>query len=122
MSLPSRGLATEHTAAILRWRFLIVSGAISVALGIGTIGFSVIEGWPPFDAFYMTLMTLTTVGYGEVHPLSHSGRVFAAFVMLGGVATVFLSIAVVGDALLRLELVDYFGGRRREDLGEYWTP
>jgi voltage-gated potassium channel len=37
---------------------------------VGTVGFHFIEGWPLFDCFYMTLITLTTVGYGEVHPLS----------------------------------------------------
>ena len=41
---------------------------------IGTVGFTVIDHYPPFDAFYMTLTTMTTVGYGEIHPLSHAGR------------------------------------------------
>ena len=63
--------------------------------------------------FYMALMTLTTVGYGEVHPLSFHGRLFASFLMLVGVATVFVSFAILGDTLLRLELADYFGRRRR---------
>ena len=36
----------------------------------GTIGFTFIEGWPLFDSFYMTILTVSTVGYGEVHPLS----------------------------------------------------
>src|SRR5262245_16128446 len=62
----------------------------------------------------MTLMTLTTVGYGYVHPFSYHGRLFASFFMLVGVTTVFASIAVLGDTLLRLELTDYFGRRRRD--------
>src|SRR5262245_12777061 len=62
----------------------------------------------------MTLMTLTTVGYGEVHPLSSRGRLFASFLMLVGVTTVFVSIAVIGDTLLRLEMTDYFGRKRRD--------
>jgi voltage-gated potassium channel len=61
----------------------------------------------------MTLITLTTVGYGEVRPLTLHGRVFASFLMLVGVATVFVSFAILGDTLLRLELADYFGRRRR---------
>jgi hypothetical protein len=80
---------------------------------IGTLGFRLVEGWTLFDAFYMALMTLTTVGYGEIHPLSFHGRVFASFLMLVGVATVFVSFAILGDTLLRLELADYFGRRRR---------
>ena len=97
----------------LKWRFLAITGVLVVATLIGTIGFRIVEGWPLFDAFYMTLMTLTTVGYGEVHPLSFHGRLFASFVMLVGVAGVFVSFAILGDTLLRLELADYFGRRRR---------
>ena len=73
-----------------------------------------VEGWSPFDSFYMTLMTMTTVGYGEVHPLSFHGRVFASALMLIGVTSVFVSIAVMGETLLRLEMADYFGRKRRD--------
>jgi voltage-gated potassium channel len=103
----------DRTAGILRWRFLAVGGVLVSATLIGTLGFRLVEGWPLFDAFYMALITLTTVGYGEVHPLSFHGRVFASFLMLVGVATVFVSFAILGDTLLRLELADYFGRRRR---------
>src|SRR5262245_44824171 len=62
----------------------------------------------------MTLITLTTVGYGEVHPLSFRGRVFASALMLMGVTAVVVSIAILGETLLRLEMTDYFGRRRRD--------
>src|SRR5688572_8877812 len=103
----------DRSTATLRWRFLAVGAVLAGAILIGTIGFRLVEGWPLFDAFYMALITLTTVGYSEVHPLSVQGRVFASFLMLVGVATVFVSFAVVGETLLRLELADYFGRRRR---------
>ena len=103
----------DRTAGILRWRFLAVGGVLLSAIVLGTLGFRLVEGWALFDAFYMALMTLTTVGYGEVHPLSFHGRVFASFLMLVGVATVFVSFAILGDTLLRLELADYFNRRRR---------
>src|SRR5439155_300883 len=64
--------------------------------------------------FYMTLITLTTVGYGEVHPLSNHGRIFASFLMFVGVTTVFVSIAILGETLLRLEMTDYFERKRRD--------
>src|SRR5262245_4511363 len=82
----------------------------------GTVAFTWIEGWPPFDAFYMTLMTLTTVGYGEVHPLSFFGRLVSSSLMLGGVAIVFVSIGVLVDVIVKFELTDYFGRRRREHM------
>src|SRR5689334_16843709 len=95
-------------------RLILIAALLTSALLIGTLGFYFIEKWSLFDSFYMALITLTTVGYGEVHPLSTSGRVFASLLMLIGVTAVFVSIAVIGDTLLRLEMRDYFGQRRRE--------
>jgi voltage-gated potassium channel len=99
------------------WRFmkrlLLIAALFGGVILIGTAGFMLIEGWPAFDSFYMTLLTLTTIG-GEVHPLSFHGRVFISFLMLIGVTTVFVCIAILGDTLLRLEMTDYFGRRRRD--------
>src|SRR5947207_9191633 len=95
-------------------RLFFILSLVAAAILVGTIGFVFVEGWSVFDSFYMTLITLTTVGYGEVHPLGTAGRVFASFLMLIGVTTVFVSIAVIGDTLLRLEMRDYFGQRRKE--------
>jgi len=95
-------------------RLLLIAGLVTASIAVGTLGFLFIEHWSVFDSFYMTLMTLTTVGYGEVHPLSFRGRVFASVLMLIGVTTVFASIAVMGDTLVRLEMTDYFGRKRRD--------
>jgi len=97
-------------------RLSLIAGLITAAIGIGTFGFSLVEGWSFFDSFYMTLMTLTTVGYGEVHPLTLRGRIFASFLMSFGVVSVFVCIAIIGDTLLRLEMMDYFGRRRRNHM------
>ena len=88
---------------------------------LGTLGFHLIEGWSLFDGFYMTIMTLTTVGYGEVHPLSTAGRVVAAALMMGGVVTVFISIGVLVDLIIKLELADTFGRKRRQHMIEKLT-
>ena len=95
-------------------RFLFIAGVLAATQFIGTFGFMYVEGWTFFDSFYMTLITLTTVGYGEVHPLTFHGRLFASFLMLIGVTIVFVSIAVMGETLLRLEMTDYFGRKRRD--------
>ncbi len=50
-------------------RFIILGVALVATLAIGTVGFTVIDHYPVFDAFYMTLTTMTTVGYTEIHPL-----------------------------------------------------
>ena len=65
----------------LKVLFLALLGLIS----IGVAGFHFIEGWPWFDGFYMVLTTITTIGYGEIHPLSHVGRIFNTFIIVTGV-------------------------------------
>jgi voltage-gated potassium channel len=94
-------------------RLLLIVGALATVIIIGTVGFSVIEGWSVFDSFYMTILTLTTIG-GEVHPLSFRGRVFISFIMLVGVTTEFVCIAILGETLLRLEMADYFENKKRD--------
>ncbi len=52
---------------------------------VGTLGFIVIESWSLMDAFYMTIITISTVGFGEIHPLSAQGRLFASFLIVTGI-------------------------------------
>jgi voltage-gated potassium channel len=52
---------------------------------VGIVGYMVIEGWSFIDALYMTITTITTVGFREVYPLSLSGRIFTIFLIIGGV-------------------------------------
>ncbi|MCX5728393.1 MAG: potassium channel family protein, partial [Nitrospirae bacterium] len=59
--------------------------AVVVVIVAGTLGYIVIEGWSAFDAFYMTVTTVATVGYQEVHPLSPAGRVFTIVLIISGV-------------------------------------
>ena len=79
--------------------------ALAVLLAIGTAGYALIEGWEPMDALYMTFITLTTIGFEEVYPLSASGRLFTmalAFVGIGTFATIatrVVQILVTSDAL-----------------------
>lgn len=81
---------------------------------IGTAGYHYIEGWTWFDGFYMVVTTLTTIGYQEVHPLSHGGRVFNVFVILCGVSLLLLGVGALSQALLEFELQSFFGRRRME--------
>jgi len=80
----------------------------------GTAGFHFIEHWSWFDSFYMVITTFTTIGYQEVHPLSHAGRVFNSFLIVSGVGLVFVMIGALTQALLEFELVKIFGKRRME--------
>jgi voltage-gated potassium channel len=100
------------------WRsqIVIVFVLMTIVLAVGTLGFQMVEGWSTFDSFYMTLITLTTVGYEEVHPLTFNGRVFASILMLAGVTTILAAITILGDMMLKLELADTFGRRRRRKM------
>jgi len=81
---------------------------------IGVAGFHFLEGWPWFDGFYMVITTISTIGYGEVHPLSHVGRIFNTFIIIGGVALVLLFFGSATQTLLEFELQSVFGRRRMD--------
>jgi voltage-gated potassium channel len=95
-----------------RNRLIFITSAVLLILLAGTIGFIVIEHYPPFDAFYMTLITISTVGYAEVHPLSQAGRIFNSFLIFFGVTIMLLAVGGMTQAIIELELNQYFGKRR----------
>jgi voltage-gated potassium channel len=78
----------------------------------GTLGYAWIEGWSLFDGLYMTVITLTTVGYEEVHPLSTAGRVFTILLLLGGVATFFYAAAELIRVVISGEVRTALGRQR----------
>ncbi len=96
----------------IRRSLVYIAVALLFTLLMGTLGFVLIEGYPLLDAFYMTLITIATVGYAEVHPLSNAGRIFNSVLILFGVSLLFFSIGVVTQAAVQLELGEFFGKRR----------
>lgn len=86
--------------------------AFGAVIVIGVIGYSIIEGWPFSDSLYMTIITITTVGYSEVHPLSTGGRIFSIFLIVGGVGGALYALT----GIIRYIVEGQFGitlGRRR---------
>jgi len=92
----------------LRRHVLIALAALGTPLLIGTVGYVVLEGWPWFDALYMTVITLATIGYGETHPLSPAGRAFTMVLIALGVGTVAYLASVAGRALVEQWLGEVF--------------
>jgi voltage-gated potassium channel len=84
----------------------------------GTLGFMIIERYAPFDAFYFTLTTITTVGYGEMFGLSRAGRIFNSFVIFFGVITMLLAVGGMTQIVIELELNKFFGKRRVRNMIE----
>ena len=98
-----------------KW-LIFIAAAIALILVVGTVGFIGIEHYPPFDAFYMTVITISTVGYAEVHPLSHAGRIFNSFLILFGVTMMLLAVGGMTQAIIELELNQYFAKRRTKKM------
>jgi voltage-gated potassium channel len=96
----------------------LIAIALACLALVGMAGFHFIEGWPWFDGLYMVITTFTTIGYQEIHPLSHAGRIFNLGLIVCGVALVFLGIGALTQALLEFELRSFFGRRKMErDIG-----
>ena len=97
-----------------RWGFQIRYAIIALAAAIvfGTVGFHLIERWTLADSLYVTVQTLTTVGYGDIPPHTATGRAFAVVVMLIGVAGVALFVSTIVQSVVQSELISTFGQRR----------
>lgn len=95
-----------------RLNFAIILGALVAILLAGTMGYHLLEGWDFLDSLYMAVITITTVGFGEVHPLSHTGRIFTMFYLLAGVSLVTYTIGTLTRMVIEGEVQQLFGRRR----------
>lgn len=87
---------------------------LAALLAFGVVGYMIIEGWSFLDALYMTVISVTTVGYNEVRPLSDGGRVFTIFVILFGVGTALYILTILVQTVVEGELAAAFGVRRMQ--------
>jgi len=79
---------------------------------IGTIGYVIIDDYTWFDAFYMTVITVATVGYGEVAPLSHPGKLFTAFLIITSFGTFAYAVSSITKFVLDGEFNEFFKNRK----------
>lgn len=79
---------------------------------LGTLGYHWLEGWHWFDSLYMTIITLATIGYGEIHPLTTSGRVFTMVLIALGVTAAGFIFTTLTQALVETQLAATFGRRK----------
>jgi len=80
----------------------------------GTLGYTLIEGWSPLESLYMTIITVATIGYGEIKPLSSGGRIFTIFIILFGVGNVAYLVGQLTKAMVEGSLLKVMGRRRLE--------
>jgi voltage-gated potassium channel len=78
---------------------IAVALLVTIIFG-GTVGYMVIEGWSAWDAFYMTIITVTTVGYKEVHDLSGTGQAFTVVLLLGGVGSALYTFTLLATMVV----------------------
>ena len=93
-------------------RLFIGMGLLIFWVIVGALGFKAIEGWTMVDSFYMSIITISTVGFGEVHPLSPGGRLFASFMIVLGLGTALYTLSRVGQLILEGELYEILGRRK----------
>ena len=96
--------SAKHLIVSILLTFLIV--------GAGTAGYMVIEGWNILDAFYMTVITMGTVGYGEVHEISNTGRLFTILLIFVGVGYFVYVAGVVVQFMVEGRMRTILGRRR----------
>ena len=99
---------------------LIVLSLSVLLLLVGTLGYHLIEGWSIEDALYMTVITITTVGYRELYELGLRGRIFTMLHSLGGVFTLFYAATELIRLIVSGEVGEIVGRQRMErNLAEF---
>ena len=94
------------------YRFFIPLLVLISVWIIGTIGYRIIDNYSWFDAFYMTIITVATVGYGEIKPLSTEGRLFTAFLIITSFGTFAYAVSSITKFVFDGEFNEFFKNRK----------
>ncbi len=98
----------------LRKRLVFSLIFITFIITVGSAGYMLIEGWNCLDSLYMTIITIASVGFKEVHDLSPNGRIFTIILIISGVGSVAYALATVAKIVLEGEIKEIFGRKRLE--------
>ena len=99
-------------------RLFRATGLVAGLFLIGTLGYRVVEGAPLWDAFYMTVVTITTVGFAEQFPLSPAGQGLTMVLLVSGLGIFFFLASEIGRSVMEGELRRDLGQRRRSRMIE----
>ncbi|MFQ6115582.1 MAG: potassium channel family protein, partial [bacterium] len=102
----------DHLTPVQKLRMAVAASALVVFLG--ALGFMVLERMDLLDALYMTIITLSTVGFREVAPLHPHGKLFVILLIVFGVALAGFTASVIGQLVLEGQFKEIFGRRRME--------
>jgi len=90
-------------------RFALAVFLVALMTVIGAAGYMLIEHWSVLDAFYMSVITISTVGFGEVKPLSPAGRLFTIGLIVTGVGSAIYLFSVIGELVVEGRLREFLG-------------
>jgi voltage-gated potassium channel len=90
-------------------RFALALSLVVLMTVIGAVGYMLIEHWSMLDAFYMSVITISTVGFGEVKPLSPAGRLFTIGLIVTGVGSAIYLFTVIGELVVEGRLREFLG-------------
>ncbi len=83
-------------------------GLLILIVAGSTISYKVIEGWSWLDSFYQTIITVSTVGFGEVHPLTDNGKLYTAFLIITSFSTFAFAISSITSYIVTGDYRKYF--------------
>ncbi len=96
------------------WRRLrMATSTLAFVVVVGTLGYLLL-GFSVIDALYQTVITVTTVGFGEIRPLDTTGRIFTMFVVVGGAGTALYTTGVLLESLVEGRITNLYGRRKMD--------
>jgi len=104
--------------ASLYMQLRLALAMLALVISGGTLGYMVIEGWDLLDSFFMTVITLSTVGYGEVHSLSTAGKLLSIIIIVSGVGAVGFAVGAAGNIMLEDRIRAALGRRSMKTIGK----
>ncbi|HEY83569.1 MAG TPA: hypothetical protein G4N96_00440 [Chloroflexi bacterium] len=104
--------ASSTSSLITQFRILKAVILLFIVALLGTAGYYYLEGWALLDGFYMTIITMTTIGFGEVAPLSKAGRLFTIFLSLTSVGIAGYSVSAVAAFIVEGDFQKIIRGRK----------
>jgi voltage-gated potassium channel len=87
---------------------------LTLVVSIGTAGYMILEKWNFLDSLYMTVITLTTVGFGEVHPVNEQGRILTMTILVSGLGVVGYLVGTLTQILVEGQLLRIMGRKKLE--------
>jgi voltage-gated potassium channel len=109
-------IAGERLLMSPRRRLISIGIALLAVIAIGTTGYLIIQDeWSLLDCVYMTIITLSTVGFREIDGLSDGGRIFTMVLIVGGVGVMFYSLGTIVQYLIEGQITNIWGIRRMKD-------